>query len=254
VIAYHGYLGGEHAPGRKEPRTFVRVADATMQAHAAAARTLREALPNAKIGIALNTSPVEPASDSDEDAAAARRLDGSLNRWFLDAVFDRGYPDDIREWYAFDGEAPRPPAPNFLGLNYYFRQIVRADPGNYLGAAQVQPEGVATTDMGWEIHPDGLREALRRARDEYAPPLLAVTENGMALQGIEDDARVDYLRDHIAAADGIADAYFVWSLLDNFEWAWGYAMRFGIVHVDYETQRRTIKRSGRWYADRIVAA
>src|SRR5918998_5674391 len=115
VIAYHGYLDGQHAPGRQEPRTFVRVADALMHAHAEGAEALRAAAPRAQIGIALNMSPVEPATDSDEDAAAARRVDGGLNRWFLDSVFGRGYPDDMREWYAFEGDAPEPPPVDFVG-------------------------------------------------------------------------------------------------------------------------------------------
>jgi beta-glucosidase len=254
VIAYHGYLSGEHAPGRREPRTFVRVADALMHAHAWGVEALRATAPHSQIGIALNMSPVEPASDSEEDEAAAKRVDGALNRWFLDAVFGRGYPGDMRDWYSFDGEAPTPPPVDFIGVNYYFRQIVRAEPGNAIGAAQVPPSGVPTSDMGWEIHPDGLRDVLVRVRDDYAPPRLAVTENGIATAGIEDPIRIDYMREHIARAEGVADAYFVWSLLDNFEWARGYAARFGIVHVDYPTQRRTIKASGRWYRDRIEAS
>jgi beta-glucosidase len=251
VVAYHGYLDGQHAPGRQEPRTFVRVADTLMHAHAAGMEALRAAVPKAQIGIALNMSPVEPASGSEEDAAAARRVDGGLNRWFLDSVFGRGYPEDMRTWYAFDGDAPAPPPPDFVGVNYYFRQIVRAATGNSFGAVQVQPEGVQTTDMGWEVHPDGLRDVLARVRDEYEPPLLAVTENGIAIDGIDDPMRIEYLRDHIARAEGLADAYFVWSLLDNFEWARGYAPRFGLIHVDFETQKRTIKSSGRWYRDHI---
>jgi beta-glucosidase len=251
VIAGAGYLTGEHAPGRQEPRTFVHVADALMHAHAAGAEAVRAAAPNARVGIALNMSPVEPATDAPEDAAAARRVDGGLNRWFLDAVFGRGYPDDMREWYAFDGDAPKPSAPDLVGVNYYFRQLVRAADGNSFGAVQVQPEGVPRTDMGWEIHPDGLSDVLARVRGEYAPPLLAVTENGIATEGIDDPTRIDYLRDHIARAKGLADAYFVWSLLDNFEWARGFGMRFGLVHIDYETLRRTIKSSGRWYRDHI---
>ena len=251
VIAYHGYLDGAHAPGRKEPRTFVRVADSLMHAHGAGMEAVRAAAPRARIGIALNMSPVEPASNSEADAAAARRVDGALNRWFLDAVFGRGYPSDMREWYAFEGNAPSPAPPDLVGVNYYFRQIVRAASGNSFGAEQVQPDGVPTSDMGWEIHPQGLRDVLTRVRDEYAPPLLAVTENGIATDGIDDPIRIDYLREHIASAEGIADAYFVWSLLDNFEWARGYAMRFGLVHVDFETQERTIKSSGRWYRDQI---
>jgi beta-glucosidase len=254
VIAYHGYLDGAHAPGRKEPRTFVRVADSLMHAHAAGADAIRAAAPNARVGIALNMSPVEPATDSPEDAAAATRVDGALNRWFLDAVFGRGYPADLREWYAFEGEAPKPVPPDVLGVNYYFRQLVRADAGNSFGAVQVEPEGVPTTDMGWEIHPDGLRDVLARVRDEYVPPLLAVTENGIATEGIADPDRIEYLSEHVARAQGLADAYFVWSLLDNFEWARGYAKRFGLVHVEFETQERTIKSSGHWYRDHIRKA
>jgi beta-glucosidase len=254
VIAYHGYLDGAHAPGRKEPRTFVRVADSLLHAHAAGAEAIRAAAPNARVGIALNMSPVEPATDSTEDSAAATRVDGALNRWFLDAVFGRGYPADLRAWYAFEGEAPKPAPPDLLGVNYYFRQLVRADAGNSFGAVQVEPEGVPKTDMGWEIHPDGLRDVLARVRDEYGPPLLAVTENGIATEGVEDPDRIEYLSEHIARAQGLADAYFVWSLLDNFEWARGYAMRFGLVHVDFETQERTIKSSGHWYRDHIRKA
>jgi beta-glucosidase len=251
VIAHAGYLTGDHAPGRKEPRTYVRVADSLMHAHAAGADALRAAAPDARVGIALNMSPVEPASDAEEDAAAARRIDGAWNRWYLDAVFGRGYPADMREWFAFEGDAPSPRRPDLIGVNYYFRMIVRADPTNSLGASQVHPEGVATTDMGWEVHPEGLRDVLERVRGEYSPPLLAVTENGIATQGVDDPIRIDYLRDHIARAEGVADGYFVWSLLDNFEWARGYGARFGLVHVDYETQKRTIKSSGHWYADYI---
>jgi beta-glucosidase len=251
VIAHAGYLGGEHAPGRREPRTFVRVADSLMHAHAAGADAVRAAVPGARIGIALNMSPVEPASDAEEDAAAARRIDGAVNRWFLDAVFGRGYPADMREWFAFEGEAPSPAAPDLVGVNYYFRQIVRAEHGNSLGAAQVEPEGVPKSDMGWEIHPDGLRDVLERVQSDYGPPLLAVTENGIATQGIDDPIRIDYLSEHIARAEGLAAAYFVWTLMDNFEWARGYAARFGLVHVDHETQERTIKASGHWYRDHI---
>ncbi len=229
----------------------MRVAHGLMRAHAAGVDALRAAAPDARVGIALNVSPVEPASDAEEDVAAARRVDGHLIRWFFDSAFGRGYPDDMREWYGFTDEAPPGLPLDFVGVNYYFRQIVRHDPGHWLGAVQVPVEGARTTAMGWEIHPDGLRDILERVRLDYAPASLAVTENGMAGDGIDDPDRVDYLREHVERARGLADAYFVWSLLDNFEWAWGYAMRFGLVHVDYDTQRRTIKTSGRWYADLI---
>ena len=253
VVAFNGYATGAHAPGRREPGTAVRVAHGLMRAHAAGVDALRAAVPDARIGIALNVSPVEPASDADQDVAAAHRVDGHLIRWFFDCAFGRGYPDDMREWYGFTDDAPRGPSLDFVGVNYYFRLVVEHDPGHWLGARQVPVDGARTTAMGWEIHPDGLRDILARVRRDYEPKLLAVTENGMAGVGIDDLDRVDYLREHVERARGLADAYFVWSLLDNFEWAWGYAMRFGIVHVDYETQRRTIKASGRWYAELIRA-
>jgi beta-glucosidase len=251
VAAFLGYATGVHAPGRREPRTAVRVAHGLMHAHAAGVDAIRAAAPRARVGIAPNVSPVEPASDSEEDVAAARRVDGHLIRWFFDCAFGRGYPDDIRELYGFTEDSPPGPPLDFVGVNYYFRQVVRHEPGSYLGAVQVPVPGARTTAMGWEIHPDGLRDILARVRRDYDPPLLAVTENGMAMDGIDDPERVDYLREHVERAHGLADAYFVWSLLDNFEWARGYSMRFGLVHVDYETQLRTIKTSGRWYADLI---
>ena len=252
VVAFAGYAWGQHAPGERDPARAVRVSHGLLNAHAAGLDALRAAVPDARLGIALNVSPVEPATDSEEDAAAARRVDGQLNRWFLDAVFARGYPGDMVEWYGWDRPAATPATPDFVGVNYYFRRIVRAAE-NFLGADQVEVTGVPTSDMGWEIHPDGLFEILARVRDEYAPAAIAVTENGIALEGIDDRGRVAYLGDHIERARKIADAYFVWSLLDNFEWAWGYRMRFGIVHVDFETQQRTVKTSGRWYAERIRA-
>jgi beta-glucosidase len=239
-----------HAPGIRDPESAVRAAHGLMRAHQAAVPAIRAAAPGARVGIVFNVSPVEAATDSEADAAAAARVDGYVNRWFLDAAFGRGYPADIAEWFRFDQPAPAAQPIDFIGLNYYFRSIVRAA-DSFIGAEQVPVTDAPTTDMGWEVHVTGLGRILRRVRDDYAPASIAVTENGMAMQGIDDPARVEYLRDHIAQAEGIADAYFVWSLLDNFEWARGYAMRFGIVHVDYETQRRTVKRSGRWYAEQI---
>jgi beta-glucosidase len=250
VSAYEGHAFGVHAPGIRDPEGAVRAAHGLMRAHQAAVPAIRAASPDARVGLVLNVSPVEAATDSEADRAAAERVDGYVNRWFLDAAFGRGYPADIAEWFRFAEPAAAAQPLDFVGLNYYFRSVVRAG-DSFIGAEQVPMTGGSTSDMGWEVHAPGLGRILRRVRDEYAPASIAVTENGMAARGIDDPARVEYLRDHIEQAEGIADAYFVWSFLDNFEWAWGYDMRFGIVHVDYSTLERTVKRSGHWYSERI---
>jgi beta-glucosidase len=209
--------------------------------------------------------------------AAARRYDGYRNRWFLDPLFGRGYPSDMFEHYAgqllpsllADGDLRTIAAPiDVLGINYYHPTIVRADRhDDFLGLAAVHPPREAVTEMGWIVRPQSLRQMLRRISREYPIKHLAVTENGAAYPdaaptrgSVRDPERTRYLRGHVqAVADAVADGvplsgYFVWSLLDNFEWAWGMSRRFGLVHVDFETQRRTVKDSGRWYAEHIRRA
>jgi beta-glucosidase len=207
-----------------------------------------------------------PFSDTEADIEAAHREDGFRNRWFLDAVLGRGYPEDMLERYAeilppiADGDLETIAAPlDFLGINYYTRNVVRA------GVGEVATEGAEHTDMGWEVYPDGLRDLLVRLHAEYELPDLYITENGAAFPDsrnngtVRDPRRIAYLGGHLdAVASAIADGvpvrgYFLWSLLDNFEWAFGYSRRFGIVYVDYRTLERTPKSSALWYSELIAA-
>ncbi len=275
-IAMLGYGIGRHAPGRQDWPAALRAAHHTHLAHRAAADAIRTAVPGARIGIPLNLHHVEPASETDADRAAAWLHDGTANRWFLDPVFGRGYPRDVVAAYEpiLEGidvtelDGPAPPI-DILGVNYYTRHVIRAPRD---GEVMSGPErtisvggGLPLTEMGWEIHPDGLRQLLERLHREYAPPAIAITENGAAFpdargaDGVVDDQdRVAYMRDHlVATAEAIeagvpVEAYFAWSLMDNYEWGFGYTKRFGIVHVDYETQKRTPKASGRWYRELVT--
>jgi beta-glucosidase len=259
VVAFAGHLDGVHAPGIRDLPTAVKAAHNLLLAHRAGAEAIRAEGRASSVGISLNLSPAYPASDSDEDRAAASLFDGYLNRWFLDPLFGRGYPEYVTSAY---GDAAPPPLDgydgtlDFLGVNYYYGQVVGAGSGHPLGFRILPPAG-ETTEMGWGIHPDGLRELLVRIRDDYAPSRVYVTENGAAFPDERDGAdprRVAYLHDHfLAAADAIDDGvplagYFVWSLMDNFEWAHGFTKRFGLAYVDYETLARTVKDSGRFFA------
>jgi beta-glucosidase len=270
VVASHGYGNGVHAPGIRDPARALRAAHGLLLAHGEGAEAVRAAAPGARVGIALNVSPVHPAGRSADDETAARRRDGALNRWFLDPLFGRGYPVDLVGWYGElvpDGDIRSAGVPlDFLGLNYYTREVVRAG-GGPLAVEPAPSEGVERTATGWEVYPQGLAETLERVHGDYGPVRVLVTENGAAYDDVpgpegevNDGARVRYLEAHLAAAAGTLEAgvplagYFVWSLLDNFEWAEGFSKRFGIVRVDFETQRRTIKASGRRYADLVRAA
>jgi len=270
VVAYAGHAAGVHAPGIRDFATAVTVSHHLLLAHRAGADAIRAAAPAARVGIALNLSPCEPATESAADVEAARRMDGSLNRWFLDPLFGRGYPADIVALYApyFD-RAPELDAYDgrldFLGVNYYTRRLVRAAADGPLRADRVEPEGAERTAIGWEVHPDSFRALLVRLHRNYGPEQLYVTENGAAYDDVvandrvDDPERVSFLARHLgAAADAIAAGvplrgYFVWTLMDNFEWAHGTSKRFGLVHTDYPTQRRRVKSSGEWYRDLIAA-
>jgi beta-glucosidase len=279
--AFLGYAAGVHAPGRKDPAAALAAAHHLMLGHGLAVRAMRDQGPDGAFGITLIVSPVDPASDRPADLDAARRVDAVTNRIFLDPVLRGRYPEDLRAdvaavsdlGFVQDGDERTIGAPlDLLGVNYYFRNVVRAggaaEPSDesiaWVGSTDVRPvsRGLPTTEMGWEIDASGLSEALRRVQREYGPIPLYVTENGAAFAdevaadgSVADPERIAYLAAHFAAAlDAIADGvdlrgYFVWSLLDNFEWALGYARRFGLVHVDYETLRRTPKASARWFAD-----
>ena len=273
VFSFLGYGDGMHAPGRSDVGDAFRAAHHAHLAHRAGLAAVKDASPWARVGIALSLPHIEPSTAEPEDVAAAERMDAAANRWFLDPTFGRPYPldvpgiadlvpDDIDLDEVADGSVP-----DFLGVNYYMRQLVAADPhAPPLNATFVRNDAPRTA-MDWEIHPDGLRQLLVRIQGTYAPASILVTENGAAFDdvvgedgSVDDPDRVAYLAEHIAAVadardEGVAvDGYFAWSLLDNFEWAYGYAKRFGIVRVDYETLERTVKASGRWYARLIAAA
>jgi beta-glucosidase len=226
------------------------------------------------VGVALDLNHVVPATDAKEDAQAALLHRTLQQDWFLDPLFGRGFPDIALRAHAraghLDGLELADPVPgdlDFIGLNYYTREVVRADDDAPFGLGFVQADGVPRTTMGWEIHPDGLRQVLHWLQARYDPPSIAVTENGAAFPeavrtdgaALDDQARSDYLGAHIeAAAQAIEEGvrlfgYFAWSLLDNFEWEKGYGQRFGIVHVDYETLERTLKASGAWYRSLMAA-
>jgi beta-glucosidase len=250
--------------------------------HGIATAAMRGARPDLRYGITLNLGPIGPASPAPDDVDAARQADGMLNRIFLDPLLRGRYPADVTADLApivgmdhvRDGDLAVISAPlDFLGVNYYFRQTVRAPrpgdpvpdadhPGATVGWAGVVPvdTGRERTAMNWEIDPTGLRDILVRVGTDYRSPALYVTENGAAFQdevtadgAVHDPRRTAYLDGHFRAAREAMAAgadlrgYFVWSFLDNFEWAEGYAKRFGIVYVDYATQARTIKDSGHWF-------
>jgi beta-glucosidase len=210
--------------------------------------------------------PAHPASDSADDRAAARRLDGNFNRWFLEPVLGRGYPADMLELYG--ASMPRVTETDLrtihqpldvLGVNYYERTVVAHDPaGGTLMQRRVRDTGLPRT-ADREIYAPGLRELLVRLHHEYGVGRIVITENGAAFDdsvepdgAIHDSGRVDFLRQHLAEvlaaqAEGVpVDGYFAWSLMDNFEWSEGYSLRYGIFHVDFETQARRPKDSAKF--------
>ena len=275
--ALMGYGVGRHAPGRTGWGTALRAAHHMHLAHGEAVRALRAGAPGAFVGICHDINHAVPASDDPDDVAAAARHDGAMHRWFLDPTFGRGYPTDLLAWYEdhgfLDGWDPaaiaRAEPIDFLAVNYYRREPIAAAPvrdGWGIGGRVIERPGEHAGN-GWEIWPDGLRIELGRVHSTYGPRELAVTENGATFpdepgpDGIVDDgARRSYLERHLSALADARDAgvpvnaYFAWSLLDNFEWAEGYANRFGIVHVDFASQARVPKASGRFYAEMLRSA
>jgi beta-glucosidase len=271
VVSWLGYGMGEHAPGRTSEADALAAAHHVLLSHGLAAEVLRRRSPEAKVGITIDLVAFHPLSDSQADADAVRRLDGSRNRWILDPVLRGTYPDDMLEVFApilptiEDRDLSTIAAPlDFLGVNYYTRSVVRADP-EHGAPVMVDAEDVERTQMGWEVYPDGLFELLVRLQRDYTLPPLYVTENGAAYADhrsngtVEDPSRISYVERHLSAIARAIDhgvpvnGYFLWSLLDNFGWAMGYSRRFGIVYVDYATLERVPKASYRWYRDFISA-
>ena len=261
VSAVLGYERGIFAPGLKDRRAAYQVSHHLLVSHALAMQAIRASGTEADVGIVLNMSPVYPATDSALDAVHAKLEDGRLVRWYMDALFKAQYPADIVEYLGADAPETQPgdaklisqPC-DFLGINYY-NPIVSSSENPAAPAAL----GAAVTDMGWEVAPQSLADLLLRLNRDYPLPPVLITENGAAYQDrivsgrIEDEPRRQYIESHLVAVADVIErgvdvkGYFVWSLMDNFEWAEGYRKRFGIVHVDYTTLARTLKGSGLWY-------
>jgi beta-glucosidase len=264
-----GYLYGAHAPGHSNLFEAPIAAHNLLRAHGEAVRACRAA-GAAKVGIAVNLEPKHPASRSEPDLRATARAEAYLNRHYLDPIFFAQYPQELSEIYGpgwlHDPDMSGIDAPlDFLGINYYSRRVVREDHEVWPVRASDVVQPTPATDLGWEVYPDGLTEILAWVTQRYGRPPLYITENGAGFHepgradgGVLDPARVSYLRRHIAAAAAAIEAgadlrgYFVWSLLDNLEWTFGFAKRFGIVHVDFETGVRTPKDSARFYAEVIA--
>ena len=275
-----GYGQGAHAPGRTSWPEALVASHHLLLSHGRAVPVIRRNSARSEVGITLNVSECEPASPSEADHIAARQFDGELIRWFLDPIYLGRYPNDVIEYHQREGRLPRgmdfvkagdleeinTPI-DFLGVNYYSRAVVRSAT---IPEADNEPRTIAVpdpaelTDMGWEVYPQGLTHSLVRLNADYEPGSLVVTENGAAYAtgpgqdgSVQDTRRCEYLKSHLQACLAAIDGgvplhgYFLWSLLDNFEWAFGNAKRFGIVWVDFETQERIIKASGHMYS-RIV--
>jgi beta-glucosidase len=274
VSAVLGYLMGVHAPGHTDLDEMLAATHHLLLAHGWAVPVIRGNAAGAQVGIVHNPEPKQPASHSAADRSAAYREDGTRNRWILDPLAARGYPADIVAHhnrpmdFVQDGDLEIMAEPvDFLGVNYYTRGVVRSDAvPEAANAPREVTRGDDETTMGWEVYPEGLYDILCRLHFDYHFPALIVTENGAAFADtigpdgrIDDPRRTAYLRGHLRAAARAIEAgvpltgYFVWTLIDNFEWAYGYTQKFGLVHVDRETQKRTPKASADIYR-RIIAA
>ena len=277
VTSFLGYAIGTKAPGATDWERALRASHHALLSHGTVVRAFRESGARGRIGITLDLSVVWPGSERDDDRAAAGRLDGHHNRWFLDPILRGSYPADMLALYAErfgvldairpgDLETIAQPI-DYLGVNFYRPNVVVADDGEPVLRLRDVPLDGDVTAMGWPVVPKALTELLVRIKRDYGDMPLVITENGAAFEDrtngadvVEDPRRVAYLEGHLAAVEAALAAgvdvrgYYVWSLLDNFEWEHGYSQRFGIVYVDFATQRRIPKRSALWYRDRIIEA
>ena len=268
VVALLGHLFGIHAPGLTDLTAFAACAHHLNLATGMGLGRLRSQ-GDWRLGTVLNLQPVHPKTDGEDDARAAELFDAAWNRLFIDPLFKGSYPallEGMLAPFVHSGDLAHIQQPlDLLGLNLYSRMLVQADPKSLVGMRQAHPDPDAPlTDMGWEVYPEALFEQLMELKDRYGNPEVYITENGAAFpdtlsgQGrVEDGRRIAFLEQYLAALHRALEqganvrGYFVWSLLDNFEWAEGYAKRFGLVYVDYETQERSPKRSFRWYQQLI---
>jgi beta-glucosidase len=272
VVSWVGHGWGHHAPGRTSDADALATAHHLLLSHGRAVEVLRAASPGSQVGITLNLDHPYAESDDADDIAAAQWVDGFHNRWFLDPIFRGSYPEDMLAAWAeiapvlHDGDLETISAPiDFLGVNNYTSPLVAAAPDGARSQIVRRPD-VDRTDMGWEVVPDGLRDLLVRLHEDYAPAAIYVTENGAAYADVRshdgsvaDLERQAYLDAYIGgvseavAAGAPVRGYFAWSLFDNFEWAWGYWKRFGLIYIDYATLERIPKGSFYWYRDLIAA-
>jgi len=271
IVADHGYVTGVHAPGLSDLALFLPVTHHLLLAHGLGLQPIRENVPGSQVGIAFSLAEMQPATDRSEDIEATTIADAYLNEAHLGAVLRGAYPEPIAglmpeeivqsgDLAAINGKT------DLIGINYYMRLLVRAQtnaPGFTIADWHPGPR----TEMGWEVYPEGLGHWVRRIAQEFPDHDIYITENGTAYPDVLDDEhhvndlqRIAYLRDHtraaleaMAATNARLKGYFVWSFMDNFEWAVGFRPRFGLVYTDYATQTRYIKESGRWYSRLIEA-
>ena len=272
VIVHEGFVAGSHPPGLQNVRSAGDATHNILRAHGLAVQAFR-AEGKGEIGIVVNLEPKYPASDCREDSEATARADAWMNRQFLDPIFLGTYPEELLEIWGVDEKVFDPAdlkliqTPiDFVGINYYSRSVVRDAPlSPPFRSDRVRQTQSKHTDMDWEIYPEGLYRCLTWVTERYGDIPLFITENGAAFDDgpgsdgkINDQRRIEYFRSHLLAAHKAMTAgvplkgYFAWSLLDNFEWAFGYAKRFGLIHVDFATQERTLKESAGFYRDVIA--
>ncbi|WP_369013683.1 GH1 family beta-glucosidase [Flavobacterium anhuiense] len=271
VFTGAGYFLGIHAPGKKGITNYLKAMHHVTLATSAGAKIIRERIPNANIGTTFSCTHIEPATESSKDVEAAKRVDTLLNRTFIEPILGLGYPqkdlpvlkklnnyileDDLNNLnFDFD----------FIGLQCYTREVVKSSILTpYIGAELISAEkrNVISTEMGWEVYPPAMYHILKKFNEYNGIKKIIITENGAAFPDtvqngkVHDIKRTHFIQDNLeqilkAKNEGInVDGYFVWTLTDNFEWAEGYNARFGLIHVDFETQKRTIKNSGLWFKD-----
>ncbi len=273
MVTDGGYLHGAIAPGHRNRFEAPIATHNLLRAHGAAVQAYR-AEGRHSIGLVVNLEPKYPASDNPDDAAATARADAYMNRQYLDPLFHKCYPSELRQifgeawpdWDDADFALIAQPI-DFLGVNYYTRSVTRADPGSWpLRATPVKQARATYTETGWEVYAQGLTDTLIMVKERCGDLPLYVTENGAAFfdpptaegDRVQDPLRTDYLRKHIRAVRAAIEqgvdvrGYFVWSLFDNLEWSLGYSKRFGIVHVDFASQQRTLKDSAKFYSSVIA--
>lgn len=286
-VSWLGYMSGIHAPGVRNRKEALAAAHHTALAHAASSRVIKNLVPNSKVGITLNMTNVRVVGEANPDTAKVKRLmDAHLNKWWVDAYLTGTYPTELIEYYGdlvdgviLPGDSELLIAkPDFMGINYYNDAFIgNAQPGDKplseggpypfdIAVNQAPPKNTSVTDFGWPITPPGLKDLLVRVHQDWPEiPNLCITENGAAFNEgpdsngeVNDERRIQYIKSHLesveaALSEGVPlSGYFAWSLLDNFEWAEGYDKRFGLVHVDFESQKRTLKKSAYVFRDHIM--